>query len=226
MRRIDLTGKNIPTTTDQARIEDLILKDNLWVEIKDPMNKWSGSIGKLDSKVIIAENKKYAKQWRHKQMLYNTFMLFYFCEFNMGNKSIKIKINDTDLVVLDGYTGPGVYKYTKDIKPKLGQVLDLLGNEIKPGAFVAASSGTGIFLAVVEELTQHKGYGKTWDIRARLRIVIESTRGTPQHTVALYNALGLPPPAGQDECTVAIDNLMVITPDVTQQATIARLSKP
>lgn len=189
-----------------------------WVEVTNPQSKWFGSIGEIDLNAIrsyYAKNRFSSSTFGRNSIpapFAKTLSDFYYhapgdVKLAKGKK-LKLKTHAFDLKVLVGYTGPAVYKYASSTTQAIPPQYDLLGSEITPGSFVSASGGQGVYLAKVKELFWTKGYS-TNTVRVRLEVIVEPTEGYVS-----------------DNPTVGIHNVMVITPDIKQQAMIAKLAKP
>lgn len=232
MRRINFSPYGVKAS-EQKEVAAAMKSGDLWVEVTDPLSKWKGCIGKLDL-TDYYEDENYHRNHSHRSSAAHNKDFESLCGYYkklpllMDKKSIKVKVyQSTEAVALLDYSGPAVYAFNKNPLPEIPPQFDILGCDIVPGTYVAASGGTGMYLAKVKEIFQERYGHNSTRIRARLEVIIDAETGADaENRKAVARMVGSPVEEFQrTETTVAIENLMVMTPDMKQLAMITKLGK-
>jgi hypothetical protein len=232
MRRINFSPYGA-STSEQTEVAAAMKSGDLWVEVTDPLSRWKGCIGKIDLSTYYMDA-NYHRNHSHRSSAAHNKDFESLCGYYnklplwMDKKSIKVKVSQSaEVVALLDYSGPAVYTFNRNPLPEIPTQVDILGCEIIPGAFVAASGGTGMYLAKVKEIFQERYGHNSTRIRARLEIIIdaESPFAAEQRNQITRMIGHVPEDMVRKETTVAIENLMVMTPDMKQLAMITKLSR-
>lgn len=221
MREIDI---NPQTTPDYQLVNAaLALEKNghIWIKIDDPFSPRHGTIGRLVSTKYLKElnkNKNSVSQSatplsNKQRWSFETVLKSKLQDFQIGPKKfISPQLARFFIKWLPDYTGPYVDCYDKDVSKNEFFLYDLLDNRIEVGAFVAASGGSGMFLGTVEEIyADRKDHAIT--LRANIRVMY-TTPPDPNYSWVRPT-----------HSTVNVQNLIVITDKIKQQAMMAKLAK-
>jgi len=209
--KYDLTNSRYAAASIKNAINAELANAECWFEITDPTSRWFGSIGTIDMTAIHnLSTQRFGNMPRFRNTMLDNLMASYGCspKLDLGKSVISANNHLYTMSLLVGYNGPKVYNFAKQTKQSIPAQYDLLGTEITPGAFVSASGGQGIYLGKVVEIFRVKAYHD--QIRVRLDVIVDPIDGG-------YVS---------DKPTVNIRNIMVITPDIKQQAMISKLTKP